>query len=85
MPYIRENVYMYCAANKRNLPCTRRPFGRVGLEACPLSQWIYSGLAGAGLPVVCIEVMRVAKRQGQKKAKVALARKTGRRPSPHLG
>ena len=28
---------------------------RVGLEAGPLSQWLYSGLAAAGLPVSCIE------------------------------
>jgi len=28
---------------------------RVGLEAGPLSQWIFSGLADVGLPVVCIE------------------------------
>ena len=28
---------------------------RVGLEAGPLSQWLYSGLATAGLPVICIE------------------------------
>ena len=28
---------------------------RVGLEAGPLSQWLYSGLAAAGLPVICIE------------------------------
>ena len=28
---------------------------RVGLEAGPLSQWLFSGLAGADLPVVCIE------------------------------
>jgi transposase len=28
---------------------------RIGLEAGPLSQWLFSGLAGAGLPVVCIE------------------------------
>jgi transposase len=34
-------------------------FGRVGLEACPLSQWLYSGLAAAGFPVVCVEVRRV--------------------------
>jgi transposase len=28
---------------------------RVGLEAGPLSQWLFSGLADVGLPVVCIE------------------------------
>jgi len=28
---------------------------RVGLEAGPLSQWLFEGLAQAGLPVVCIE------------------------------
>ena len=28
---------------------------RIGLEAGPLSQWLSSGLAEAGLPVVCIE------------------------------
>ena len=32
---------------------------RVGLEACPLSQWLYSGLAAAELPVICIEVRRL--------------------------
>jgi transposase len=30
-------------------------FGRIGLEAGPLSQWLFDGLATAGLPVVCIE------------------------------
>lgn len=28
---------------------------RVGLEAGPLSQWLYSGLAEAGIPMICIE------------------------------
>ena len=30
-------------------------FERVGLEAGPLSQWLYSVLAAAGLPVICVE------------------------------
>jgi hypothetical protein len=30
-------------------------FKRIGLEAGPLSQWLCSGLAEAGLPVVCVE------------------------------
>ena len=30
-------------------------FVRVGLEAGPLSQWLYFGLVEAGLPAVCIE------------------------------
>ena len=30
-------------------------FKRVGLEAGPLSQWLFSALAEAGLPVVCVE------------------------------
>jgi transposase len=28
---------------------------RIGLEAGPLSQWLYSELAEAGLPVICVE------------------------------
>jgi len=31
------------------------PYKRVGLEAGPLSQWLYSGLAAAGHPVICVE------------------------------
>src|ERR1700751_3295909 len=30
-------------------------FQRIGLEAGPLSQWLYSVLAEAGLPVICVE------------------------------
>ena len=28
---------------------------RIGLEAGPLSQWLFSALTEAGLPVVCVE------------------------------
>jgi transposase len=37
-------------------------FERVGLEAGPLSQWLFSVLAEAGLPVICVETrhMRAA-------------------------
>ncbi|ESY89223.1 transposase [Mesorhizobium sp. LNHC229A00] len=31
------------------------PYKRVGLEAGPLSQWLYSGLSAAGYPVICVE------------------------------
>src|SRR5262249_26356483 len=30
-------------------------FKRIGLEAGPLSQWLYSVLVEAGLPVICVE------------------------------
>ena len=30
-------------------------FERIGIEAGPLSQWLFEGLARAGLPVICIE------------------------------
>ena len=37
-------------------------FKRIGLEAGPLSQWLYNALAEAGLPVICVETrhMRAA-------------------------
>ena len=37
-------------------------FKRIGLEARPLSQWLFSALAEAGLPVICVETrhMRTA-------------------------
>jgi hypothetical protein len=40
-------LYLY----ELNLP----PFERVGLEAGPMSQWLYAGLAKAKLPIICIE------------------------------
>ena len=30
-------------------------FKRIGLEAGPLSQWLFSALAETGLPVICVE------------------------------
>ena len=30
-------------------------FKRIGIEAGPLSQWLYNALAEAGLPVICVE------------------------------
>ncbi len=30
-------------------------FKRIGLEAGPLSQWLYSALSEANLPVMCVE------------------------------
>jgi transposase len=33
-------------------------FKRVGLGAGPMSQWLYSALAEAGLPVICVETLR---------------------------
>jgi transposase len=37
-------------------------FKRIGREAGPLSQWLFSALAEAGLPVICVETrhMRAA-------------------------
>ncbi len=32
-------------------------FKRIGLEAGPLSQWLYSALAEAGLPVICVDTI----------------------------
>jgi len=30
-------------------------FGRIGIEAGPLSQWLVNGLMTAELPVICVE------------------------------
>ena len=43
-------------------------FKRIGLEAGPLSQWLFSALAEAELPVVCVEtrhMQAVLKAQNQ--------------------
>lgn len=35
------------------------PIERVGLEAGPLSPWLYEGLRAAGIPAICIETRRM--------------------------
>jgi transposase len=45
------------------LPVLKNPgyqFKLIGLEAGPLSQWLYSALAEAELPVVCVETRPLA-------------------------
>ena len=39
------------------------PLDRVGLEAGPLSQWLYGEMADAGLPAICIETSRPVTRR----------------------
>ena len=46
--------------------------GRVGLEACSLSAWLYEGLTAAGLPAVCVETRQA------KAAMSAMPNKTDR-------
>src|SRR5262249_54665674 len=36
---------------------------RIGLEAGALSQWLFSALAEAGLPVICVETRHMNKAQ----------------------
>ena len=47
-------------------------FERVGLEAGPLSSWLYEGLKAAGLPVICVESRHM------KSALAAMRNKTDR-------
>src|SRR4026209_2312069 len=49
-------------------------FKRIGLEAGPLSQWLFSALVEAGLPAICVETrhMRAAvEAQNNKKGRKA--------------
>ena len=34
-------------------------FNLIGLEAGPLSQWLFSSLAEAGFPVICVETQHM--------------------------
>jgi transposase len=39
-------------------------FKRIGLEAGPLSQWLFSALAEAELPVICVETAHAGCAEG---------------------
>jgi transposase len=43
------------AAISLHLVSLGHTYGRVGLEAGPLSPWLYAGLVDAGLPAICVE------------------------------
>lgn len=53
-------------------------FERVGLEAGPLSEWLYGGLSARGFAVVCLETRRV------KSALSAMVNKTDRKDAEGL-
>jgi transposase len=60
------------AAIGRALQSLAISYERVGIEARPLSQWIYFGLIGQGLPAICIETRHM------KAAMTAMNNKTDR-------
>jgi transposase len=62
-------------------------FARIGLEARPLSQWLFSGMAQAGLPVICIETRHTKAflRAQVNKSDRNDARQAGRQLSTHVG
>src|SRR5437899_3616474 len=60
-------------------------FKRIGLEAGPLSQWLFSALAEAGLPVVCVEtrhMQAVLKAQINKTDRNDASSRAARRSAP---
>jgi transposase len=55
-------------------------FKRIGLEAGPLSQWLFSALADAELPVICVETRHMqAVLEAQINKPTAMMRATSRR------
>lgn len=48
---VESDPQMICAS----LLALKLDFGRIGLEAGPLSPWLYAGLVDAGLPAICVE------------------------------
>ena len=68
-------------------------FKRIGLDAGPLSQWLFSALAEAGLPAICVEarhMLAVLKAQINKTDRndahgIAQMMRAGRPPLRHQG
>ena len=55
-------------------------FKRIGLEAGPLSQWLFNALAEAGLPVICVETRHMrAALKAQINKRIATMRAASRR------
>lgn len=52
---IRESKETEAEAIGALLRANGGPYKRVGLEAGPLSQWLYGGVSAAGYPVICVE------------------------------
>lgn len=52
---LEEKVTSHPQDLSARLAATWLHFERVGLEAGPLSQWLFEGMAAAGLPVICME------------------------------
>lgn len=44
------------ASLSQYLAKTGLTFKRVGMEACPLSQWLFDGLVEDGFPAICVEI-----------------------------
>ena len=51
----RATVESHPEAISRHLIDLGHSYARVGLEAGPLSPWLYAGLVEAGLPAICVE------------------------------
>src|SRR3954469_14136222 len=57
---------------------------RIGLEAGPLSQWLYSGLAEAGLPIICSTALPSTRKSATSYSDRAGRRTTGPRSRGEL-
>ena len=54
-------------------------FKRIGLEAGPLSQWLFSALAEAGLPAICVETRHMQAVRRRSTRRIVVMRAASRR------